>query len=362
MRELLRQACNEAREGNSSIKQQVRDIGSKFVNNVEISAQEALYIVLQLPMRKASRKVVFIHTAPPNERAELLKPLEEIKNMEDDCEEIYTGGLIKRYTKRSHKLEHLTLADWAAWCDLGDSAFIKQANTLDTDDLLVETAFNDNQNDDDLETAKIDVSRPTNVKKRNKARIIRSCWLNKEAELEKYYRELIMLFTSWRNEEVDLISSCASYQSRYQQLCHSIKEKMKEYAICDQDFAQLEQQMATVEHYDRIAPCTQDIEHQDEMEGNTDLTPELNESYNLSDDLGIPSTNLSNEPLVLNKLRDDEYRYLVQMLNVEQKEFFYHVLHKIKTTDEPICFLSGGGGVGKSHLTKALYQAALKCH
>ena len=49
------------------------------------------------------------------------------------------------------------------------------------------------------------------------------------------------------------------------------------------------------------------------------------------------------------------------MLNVEQKEFFYHVLHKIKTTDEPIyCFLLGGGGVGKSHLTKALYQAALK--
>ena len=119
----------------------------------------------------------------------------------------------------------------------------------------------------------------TNVKKRNKARIIQSCWFNKEAEPEKYYRELIMLFTSWRNEEVDLISSCASYQSRYQQLCHSIREKMKEYAIYDQDFAKLEQQMATVEeHYDRIAPCTQDIEHQDEMEGNTDLTPELNES------------------------------------------------------------------------------------
>ena len=75
----------------------------------------------------------------------------------------------------------------------------------------------------------------------------------------------------------------------------------------------------------------------------------------------IPSTNLSNEPLVLNELRDDECRSLVQMLNVEQKEFFYHLLHKIKTTDEPIyCFLSGGGGVGKSHLTKALYQAALK--
>ena len=45
---------------------------------------------------------------------------------------------------------------------------------------------------------------------------------------------------------------------------------MKEYAICDQDFTQLEQQMTTVEHYDWIAPYTQDIEHLDEMECKTD--------------------------------------------------------------------------------------------
>lgn len=58
MSELLRQACTEVREGNCNIKQQVRDIGSKFLNNVEISAQEAVYITLQLPMRKASRQII----------------------------------------------------------------------------------------------------------------------------------------------------------------------------------------------------------------------------------------------------------------------------------------------------------------
>ena len=65
MSELLRTACEEARRGNSSIKQQVRDIGNKFLSNVEISAQEAVYIALQLPMRKSSRQVVFINTSPP---------------------------------------------------------------------------------------------------------------------------------------------------------------------------------------------------------------------------------------------------------------------------------------------------------
>ena len=59
----------------------------------------------------------------------------------------------------------------------------------------------------------------------------------------------------------------------------------------------------------------------------------------------------------------DEYRHLVQTLNKEQKECFYHVLHLIKTSEEPFyCFLSGGhgAGIGKSHVTRALYQAALK--
>ena len=67
MSELLRKACAEAKEGNANIKQQVRDIGNKFLNSVEISAQEALYVVPQLPMRKSSQNVVFINTSPPAE-------------------------------------------------------------------------------------------------------------------------------------------------------------------------------------------------------------------------------------------------------------------------------------------------------
>ena len=83
--------------------------------------------------------------------------------------------------------------------------------------------------------------------------------------------------------------------------------------------------------------------------------------HNLSDDLAIPSVDLNTQPLIMNELQDDENRHMVQMLSIEQKEFFYHVLHLIKTSDEPFyCFLSVGPGVGKSRLTKALYQAALK--
>ena len=113
--EILRVACDEARKGNATIMQQVRDIGNKFLNNVEISAQEAVYIVLQLPMRKSSRQVVFVNTSPPEDRVKLLRSFNDMKEMEDDSEEIYASVLLDRYTKRPAKLGHLTLGDWAAW-------------------------------------------------------------------------------------------------------------------------------------------------------------------------------------------------------------------------------------------------------
>ena len=51
----------------------------------------------------------------------------------------------------------------------------------------------------------------------------------------------------------------------------------------------------------------------------------------------------------------------IQMLYRKQREFFYHALHLIKTSEKPFyAFLSGGGGVGKSHLIKSIYQAGLK--
>ena len=149
MSELLRTACEEAKRGNSSIKQQVRDIGNKFLNNVEISAQEAVYIVLQFPMRKSSRQVVFINTSPPEDRVQSLKPLQEINDLEDDSDEIYVSGLIKRYTKRPAKLEKVSLADWAAWYDSTGKPYIKPSRELDIDTSPLEINLSDNNEEEE---------------------------------------------------------------------------------------------------------------------------------------------------------------------------------------------------------------------
>ena len=103
-------------------------------------------------------------------------------------------------------------------------------------------------------------------------------------------------------------------------LSNAINEQLKQYASCNEDFNEVQKEMSRIEDmYDNIAPCTQSLELQDQAGGNQDLFPDFNESYNLSDDLGIPSGDLNTEPLLMNELQDNEYRHLVQTPNKEQK-------------------------------------------
>ena len=81
MSRLMAEACKEAGKGNKSLKESVRHIGNKFLNAVEVSAQEAAYLILQLHMSTKSRKCEFVHNAPHTERTFFLKSKRDLKTM-----------------------------------------------------------------------------------------------------------------------------------------------------------------------------------------------------------------------------------------------------------------------------------------
>lgn len=117
-------------------------------------------------MRKSSREVIFINTSPPEERVQLLKPINEIEQMPDESEEIHSGGLLKRYIERPASLQNVTLADWAAWYDSCHKHSDRNTKKIDVDQLPLETAEDEN-NDDDLCD---DSEKPkSKIKKRSKA-------------------------------------------------------------------------------------------------------------------------------------------------------------------------------------------------
>ena len=93
MSTLMAEACREARRGNKYLKEAVRHIGNGFLNAVEVSAQEAAYLILQLNMFMKSRKYEFVPTSPPSERTFLLKSKKELAALTGDSPNIESNGM-----------------------------------------------------------------------------------------------------------------------------------------------------------------------------------------------------------------------------------------------------------------------------
>ena len=112
MSELLRQVSREC--ASEHIKTQLRRLGSVFMNHRELSAQEAVYRMLSLPLKQVSRTVVFVSTDTKDKRTCLLKPKHVLDDMDDDSEDIYMTSLIDRYAARPDSLNHMCLAEFAS--------------------------------------------------------------------------------------------------------------------------------------------------------------------------------------------------------------------------------------------------------
>ena len=236
--------------------------------------------------------------------------------------------------------------------------------------MLLETHDEDNLEDDyesrSDESTKLK-TRSKVIKKRAKCRVIRSVWFNKEVDAEKYFRELLFLFSPWRDEGRD-IESFRPFEQRCREISEQINSQLAEYCPYSSQIDEAMLNMTDTDDnnmWDLMAPNTQHRELIDSSHSIRETGHDLDngdQNYDLSDDLGIPSCSVVDQDTICNEISDDEYRQAVRSLNNEQLVFFYHILHLLRTSDIAFYyFLSGGGGVGKSHVIKALYQAAVKC-
>ena len=91
-------AAKEARKGNLDLKKQVRHIGNVFSNCVEVSAQEAVYLHLQMPLTKCTRDIVFINTYMLEERIFLLKQKTALDERPGQSTDLESADVIKRYS------------------------------------------------------------------------------------------------------------------------------------------------------------------------------------------------------------------------------------------------------------------------
>jgi len=279
MSDLLCKACEEARLGNSSLKQQVRIIGNKFLNNVEVSAQEAVYLLLQLPLKRSSRQIVFVNTNPPDERVYLLKS--NIDQLPDDAL-VAENSLLCRYAKRSNKLSHVCLADYAALYD--------NSSTVDAAE---------NSDDEYADAATVHTSNSQQLKKRNTERIIRTFHFNAKSDAEKAARQKLMLYFLWRDESTDLLGTFNTHFEHLESIKQQLSEKIAFYEPYVNEVTAAQESLETAdirEQWDMLAPGVDQRENCSTAAGTTEseihaaINPAAHgqtSEYDLAIDLGL---------------------------------------------------------------------------
>ena len=110
--------AKEARKGNLDMKKQVRHIGNVFSNCAEVSAQEAVYLDLQITLTKRTRDIVFINTSVPEERTFLLKLKAALNELPGESTDVESDNVIQRYSKRHRQLSKFCLADYVSEVDI----------------------------------------------------------------------------------------------------------------------------------------------------------------------------------------------------------------------------------------------------
>ena len=362
---LLKQVAAEVRT--DELRTQLRKIGSAFLDHREVSAQEAVYRLLSLPMRQLSRAVVFVDTNVKKDRIAVLKGRDAIDQLDGDDSDVFQKSLVDRYRHRPDQLQTMCLAEFAA----SYSTCYNKKN---------EEVYNDELPDTDSEgsTKKITLTGGYGqMNERRQQAVIRFRKYNKDSDVSNWYRAKLMLYYPWCDEEKDLLGGCASYAEHYEQVRAVVIENENKYTNEDIENVNVDDDNRPEHAWCQIAPSTEASNAQAAEQGVETLTElaeqDLIDNASLVQGSTTGSGGLSvryegaANPAVI---PPDEYRELMRGLNSKQRAMITYHRHWCKQTvlamkkGEHIkpyrVFLSGPGGVGKSHVIRLIQSDTIR--
>ena len=278
MSRLMAEACKEAQKGNKTLKESVRHIGNKFLNAVEVSAQEAAYLILQLHMSTKSRKCEFLATSLQSERTFLLKSKKDLEALPDDSTEIDADNIIKRYARRHDSSGKLLPCRFRIKSGFGiesntyTHASVKSTEANERDHFLNDA--NDEDDNDENESSLLDTDHrvrysvtngDVKIVLRTKPKVIRYVKYNRKVDPENYFREQLMLFFPWRNEDVDLLNGHNTYEDHFKAVSQKIQSKRQEYDASMELLTQIEvaADTLTIDNFDDVSPNIESVEASD---------------------------------------------------------------------------------------------------
>ena len=367
MSELLKGAVKEFKD--EDVRTKLQKVGAVFLSSREISAQEATFRLLSIPLKQSSKAVVFVNTSSKDKRVSLLKPKQVLEEMNDDDEDIFHKSLTDRYVARPDNINHLCLAEFAASYTVGGTV-----SHDETDHVSEVGAQNNADRNEKVITLKNGLGK---MKKRNQQCVIR--FYKRREEDDEKYRGLIMLYLPWRDESVDLKGNFLTFHDHYQHVKKEIQTNEKKFSIraqeIDDAYETLQQNGPPNDAWDMIAPNIGFEEAEQRAEGfviERDL-PNVDPSVNIdigSEPIESKEESLFSKEIDPSLMTPEQYKEMTLSLNAKQRQFLAFHQEWLKqvqiaiTNCTPIpqytVFLSGHGGVGKSHIIKLAHYETLK--
>ncbi|MES9882265.1 MAG: DUF6570 domain-containing protein, partial [Sedimenticola sp.] len=210
------------------IQQQMKKCARAFTNSRSVSAQEAIYRVLGLPLHKSDFQTIWIPTGLPHQRVHLLKSNSVLDTLEEEDENIFVSSMEEKYAARPDVLTSWCLSYFVSW--------YTASSLLDTNDVQpdiledVQLPVIDNPADflavaDAPEHFVICTSSGATykMKKRKKQALIRYHTYSILREPESFYYSELFLFVPWRTDD-DILHGYPSYHQSHEAHEETIQE------------------------------------------------------------------------------------------------------------------------------------------
>ncbi|KAI4872883.1 hypothetical protein NFI96_009167 [Prochilodus magdalenae] len=349
---LLSRTQKEATEqGNLDAKQALRKLGSVFLHNREVSAQESVYRLTNMSLKEASRKVQFIPTGDNVVRMSL--PLHVIQTRAeydaDDDQNIWMNSITDRYKCRpqTEQFSEMCLARFAS-----EYRILSKSESSSRDAIKLEKGLG-------------------HVRKRTRtdAAVVRYARFSPTKHPEKHFQSILQLFLPHYMDCELKPSAFNSYEDFYKTgfVTYSDELCSVKYVV-DFNMSCFEKDADTIDEAEEILKRNGLMEdawaqicpesERERLECVDMKKNETSERQNSNSAGDIPDL-LPNEPRSC--MRKEEAMNVLRSLNEQQSEIFYKIrdwcLQKtLGANPEPFrVFISGPGGVGKSMLIKAIY-------
>ena len=357
MGELLKRVAAEART--DELKVQLRKVGSAFLTHRELSAQEAVYRLLSLPMKQLSRSVVFVDTNPKSERIAVLKDNTSLSQLADGDTNVFQKSLIDRYQHRPQSLSSMYLAEFAA-------TYVVKYERNECDALPAPES--------DVSSTQVTLTDGFGkMNKRKQLAVIRFRKYSKESDLSNWYRAKLVLYYPWYDEQTDLLGGYETYEEHYRHVKTILQTNETKYTKADIEDVEVDENGPPEHLWNSIAPSTEESRLQSVAEGSEQLTEVSQQDLQDNQSILASGQNLHVRfESAANQLEipPDQYREYMRGLNDEQRSIvmFHHdwcrkailALKEGRPVEPYHVFLSGPGGVGKSHVIKLVHSDTLK--